>query len=439
LTIFEKLQDQQGIAETLDLLGMTSYLGGDLVQGTTYYEQAVALFHELDDRHGLTSSLATLTLRGPTFQTDTMVPASTNLAEVIQDTEKALKIALEIDKRSAEVYALFLLALCLGSQGEYGRALTTVQQSLYIAEKIEHRQWQTAAHTVLGGIYIGLLAYQQAREHFEQALALAREIGSLFWTRIVTGYLASTLILQCDLSQAELLLNAALDPQTLDQTMAQRLMWCAQAELALAHGNPTRALEIIDQLIASAANVSEGEHILRVSKLHGEALIALQRITEAKAALEAAQEIAATQGVRPILWRIAVLLGNFNKAQGHHEEAEQSYSAARTLIEELAATIPDESLRDNFMRQATRMLPHTRSPSPARATKQAFGGLSMREREVAVLIAQGKSNREIADLLVLSERTIESHVSSILFKLDYTSRTQIATWAIEKGLTRAKA
>ena len=439
LTIFEKLQDQHGIAETLDLLGMTSYLGGDLVQGTIYYEQAVALFHELDDRHGLTSSLATLTLRGPTFQTDTMVPASTNLAEVIQDTEKALKIALEIDKRSAEVYALFLLALCLGSQGEYGRALTTVQQSLYIAEEIEHRQWQTAAHTVLGGIYSSLLAYQQAREHFEQALALAREIGSLFWTRIATGYLASVLILQGDLSHAELVLNAALDPQTLDQTMAQRLMWCAQVELALAYGDPTRALEIIDHLIASAANVSEGEHILRVSKLHGEALIALQRITEAKAALEAAQEVAATQGVRPTLWRIAVLLGNFNKAQGHHEEAEQSYSAARTLIEELAATIPDESLRDNFMRQATRMLPHTRSPSPARATKQAFGGLSMREREVAVLIAQGKSNREIADLLVLSERTIESHVSSILFKLDYTSRTQIATWAIEKGLTRAKA
>ena len=106
------------------------------------------------------------------------------------------------------------MALCLGSQGEYGRALKTVQQSLYIAEEIEHRQWQTAAHTVLGGIYSGLLAYPQAREHFEQALALAREIGSLFWTRIATGYLASALISQGDLSQAELVLSAALDPQT---------------------------------------------------------------------------------------------------------------------------------------------------------------------------------------------------------------------------------
>ena len=438
LTVFQELHDQHGIAETLDLLGMTSYLGGDLVQGTAYYEQAIALFRELDDRNGLTSSLATLALCGPTYQTDTMVSAA-SLEKVIQDTEQALKIAREIDQRPAEAYALFQLALCLGSQGEYGRALETVQQSLDIAEEIEHRQWQTAAQTVLGGIYNGLLAYPQAREHFEQALTLAHEIGSLFWTRIATGYLASALISQGDLSQAERVLSAALDAQTPTQTMAQRLMWCARIELALAKGKPERALEITDKLIASDPNTSEGRNILRVSKLRGEALLALHRNGEAKVELETAQEIAASSGASPMLWRINVLLGNIYKAQGDHEEAEKAYSTARTLIEELAATMPDEALRDNFLHKAMASLPHTRPLSPAKARKQAFGGLSVREREVAVLIAQGKSNREIADMLVLSERTIESHVSSILFKLDYNSRTQIATWAIEKGLTREKA
>ena len=437
LTIFQGLHDQHGIAETFDLLGMTSYLGGDLVQGTAYYEQAIALFRDLDDRNGLTSSLATLTLRGPTYQTDTMVSIA-SLVEVIQESEQALKIAREIDQRPAEAYALFQLALCLGSQGEYGRALETVQQSLDIAEEIEHRQWQTAAQTVLGGIYYGLLAYPQAREHFEQALALAREIGSLFWTRIATGCLASALIAQGDLSQAELVLNAALDPQTPTQTMAQRLMRCAQVELALAQGNPARALDMTDVLIASGPNASHGRAILRVSKLRGEVLLALHRTAEAKVELEAAQEIAAALGARPMLWRIHVLLGNFYKAQGDLEEAEKTYSTARTLIEELATTMPDESLRDNFLKKVITQLPHARPLSPARARKQAFGGLSMREREVAVLIAHGKSNREIADVLVLSERTIESHVSSILFKLDCTSRTQIATWVIEKGLTREK-
>jgi DNA-binding CsgD family transcriptional regulator len=220
--------------------------------------------------------------------------------------------------------------------------------------------------------------------------------------------------------------------------MAQRLMWCAQVELALAKGKPDRALEITDQLIASDPNASDGRSILRVSKSRGEALLALHRTAEARVELEAAQEIAATLGASPMLWQITVLLGNFYKAQGDHEEAEKAYSAARTLIEELAATMPDESLRDNFLQKAMAQLPHARPLSPAKARKQAFGGLSTREREVAVLIAQGKSNREIADMLVLSERTIESHVSSILFKLDYTSRTQIATWVIEKGLTKEK-
>jgi predicted ATPase/DNA-binding CsgD family transcriptional regulator len=439
LKIFQELHDQHGIAETLDLLGMTSYLGGDLAQGTIYYKQAIALFRELDDRQGLTSSLATLALCGATFQTDAMASASTNLAEVIQNTEQALKIAREIDQRPAEVYALFQLALCLGSQGEYGRALTTVQQSLDIADEIEHSQWQTAAQTVLGGIYSGLLAYPQARERFEQALALAREIGSLFWTRIATGYLASVLIALGDLARAEWVLKAELDLRTPTQTMAQRLMWCAQAELALAQGNPMRALEIIDLLIVSDPNTAEERNILRVSKLRGETLMALRRPSEAESALTAARVIAIEQEARPMQWRIAVSLGNLYQSQGRNTEAEQVFATARTIIEELATTIEDESLRENFMRQATGMLPPTRSLTPARAMKQAFGGLSKREREVAVLIAQGKSNREIADMLVLSERTIESHVSSILFKLDCTSRTQIVTWTIEKGLTRELA
>ena len=73
---------------------------------------------------------------------------------------------------------------------------------------------------------------------------------------------------------------------------------------------------------------------------------------------------------------------------------------------------------------------------PAQIAKEKFAGLTAREREVAGLIAQGKSNREIADALVLSERTIEGHVGNILNKLGFTARTQIAAWAVEKGLHR---
>ena len=438
LTIFEQLHDSRGIAETLDLLGMGSYLGGDLIGGTAYYRQAIALFHELGDKPGLTSSLATLTLCGPTFQTDTMVSAA-SLAEVCQHAEHALKIAREIGHRSAEAYALLQLGLCLGSQGEYGRACEAARQSLHIAEEIEHRQWQTAAHTILGGVYSGLLALPQAREHFEQALALSREIGSLFWTRIVTGYLAPVAILLNDLAQAETVLHIALSSDTSAQTMAQRMAWCASVELALAQRHPARALEMIDQLIASAASTPEWQSSLRVLKLRGEALAALQRPDEAEVAFKRAQEIARTQGARPMQWRICIALGNLYQAQGRNTEAEQAFATARTLIEELAANVSDERLRDDFLRQATALFPQTRPLTSKRAAKQAFGGLTAREREVAVLIAQGKLNREIADMLVVSERTVESHISSILSKLGLISRTQIATWAIEKGLATESA
>ena len=57
---------------------------------------------------------------------------------------------------------------------------------------------------------------------------------------------------------------------------------------------------------------------------------------------------------------------------------------------------------------------------------------------VAALVAQGRTNREIADTLVVSERTAEAHVSNILGKLGFTTRAQIAVWAVEKGLTTTR-
>lgn len=65
---------------------------------------------------------------------------------------------------------------------------------------------------------------------------------------------------------------------------------------------------------------------------------------------------------------------------------------------------------------------------------KSYGGLTEREREVAALIAQGKSNQAIADGLVVTKRTVETHISNILYKLGCASRTQIAVWAVETGL-----
>jgi NarL family two-component system response regulator LiaR len=64
--------------------------------------------------------------------------------------------------------------------------------------------------------------------------------------------------------------------------------------------------------------------------------------------------------------------------------------------------------------------------------------LTAREREVLALIAEGCSNQQIADVLVVSERTARCHVSNILHKLRLTSRTQAALYAVREGLLPAK-
>lgn len=73
------------------------------------------------------------------------------------------------------------------------------------------------------------------------------------------------------------------------------------------------------------------------------------------------------------------------------------------------------------------------SPEETGVGQGRGGSLTDREREVLGLIADGRSNREIARALVLSEKTVKTHVSNILMKLDLADRTQAALWAVRHG------
>lgn len=87
-------------------------------------------------------------------------------------------------------------------------------------------------------------------------------------------------------------------------------------------------------------------------------------------------------------------------------------------------------------RVAARLVAEMRTAAGPGAAPNPFDELSEREQEVLRLIAEGRANAEIAERLVLSEKTVKGHVSNILGKLHLADRTQAAVFAWREGLVR---
>jgi DNA-binding NarL/FixJ family response regulator len=108
--------------------------------------------------------------------------------------------------------------------------------------------------------------------------------------------------------------------------------------------------------------------------------------------------------------------------------------ACRRLGDEDGATWELAAARDCFARlEAAPDLARVAALIDA-AEGRIPGGLTARELEVLCLVATGGSNRAIAEQLVLSERTVDRHVSNILTKLDVPSRTAAAAFAFAHNL-----
>lgn len=78
-----------------------------------------------------------------------------------------------------------------------------------------------------------------------------------------------------------------------------------------------------------------------------------------------------------------------------------------------------------------------RAPRPSHAFHRRLDGVTEREREILILIAQGLSNADIATHLTLSLATVKSHVGRLLTKLNARDRAQLVVVAYETGLVRA--
>ena len=435
LALFRELNDRHGLAATLDLLAIVSNQLGEFVQGMAYLEQAIPILRAVDDRQALVNTLTNLAALAH-FETE--VFGELNYRRFVDLSEEALGIARGFQWHQGEVRALIPGALSLAQAGDYTRALEWVERAKAIMEAIRHRESLVRLQISFGQILMGLLAFAEARRELEAGLALAQELGSGLFTLAGTAQLASALVLQHDLAQAKVLLDARLPAEypAGRASVPLRRLWSTRAELELAEGHPGEALTIVERLLDATLNRAQSGpySVPYLSRLRAQALAALGRTKEAEAELLGTLVVARALGQRPMLWRLHADLGQVYRRLRRRAEAEREFAAARAIIQDLTDNIPEGGLRENFFRQASASLPAAAGLTPRQAAKREFAGLTGREREVAALIAQGKSNREIADELVISAATAERHVANILSKLGLSSRTQIAVWAVEKGL-----
>jgi tetratricopeptide (TPR) repeat protein len=183
-------------------------------------------------------------------------------------------------------------------------------------------------------------------------LNLAGDLRSQYWVNHAIGGLASAYILSDDLEQAQSSLETIISSQTPMDTMGKRYCWVRRAELELAQGDATLALEIADRLITTAPGMGPGDVITFLWLLKGEVSAVLGRTEEAHTLLRAALDNARANEERFLLWRIHASLGRLYEATGHQAEASEEFIAASGIVEQLAASIDDDALKDNFLEGA---------------------------------------------------------------------------------------
>jgi DNA-binding CsgD family transcriptional regulator/tetratricopeptide (TPR) repeat protein len=431
LEFFEGEQDEQGMAQTRAHLGMANLHHGDQIAAYEEYRHAVQLFRKLDDKHDLIPAL--IGACHTCYDETDFIPPQSRL-ESQQMALEALELARQVGWASYEAFAEWDIALGLAQCGFFGDALIHANEMFRIAKEIEDPQRIAGAYYALGYSYLLMLQAAPAIQNLEAGLPVAKEFGSSWMIGNTTTELASAYLLSDQPGRARTLLDAVPLQERGHHTRAERRMLWARGNLLLAENDPAGALRIAEHLLASKRSSQKTQPIPALLKLQGEALFALKQFRKAGQALEGARQGAEEREALPLLWQIHARLGWLYKEQKKVEESEREFASARRVIDRLAATIHEETLRADFVQAALRSLPAEPGPSKRRREAETFGGLTPRERDVARLVAEGKSNREIAGTLVLSERTVENHVSNILMKLGFDSRAQVAVWAVETGL-----
>jgi predicted ATPase/DNA-binding CsgD family transcriptional regulator len=330
---------------------------------------------------------------------------------------EALGIMRELKDVSGIARALRQLGWYTLRTGDSAQAAKYFEEALALFRQIGDKVEMSNAVSGLAEVMLRQGDSVRATALQEESLQLARELGDRWRVAASLGSSAWIALRQGDLKKAATLLGESL---TLRRDIGDRggIAWCLEkfAEVAIAHG----------QIESSPLRY---EHFRRAARLFGAAAARRAPIGSVMDLVDQPEYERQLAVVRAQLDAQAEPALGLSKGSGEVRAFEMAWveGQAMTLEQAIEYALETPSPSEELARPIHPL-------TLRQAAKKEFGGLTERERQVAALVAQGMSNREIANQLVISERTVESHVANILNKLGFTARTQIGVWAAEKGL-----
>ena len=252
-------------------------------------------------------------------------------------------------------------ALARGGKGEYQQALILLEQLLATCERVGEPLWRARALDLVGWLYGELQDHERARHWNTQSVHAALKLAgpSLQIEIHARLNLADNLLALGRLAEAAEQLQTV-DPIVRHPRPQDRIShlrysqhhYHSYGELWLARGDHDRTLACAEACLALAEPAGHRKNVVKGRRLRGQAFLAQGRPAEAEQEIMGALEVARQLGNPPQLWKTLVALGDVHVAQGRPAEAQRAYREALSVIDGVAATLTDASLRQTFLTSA---------------------------------------------------------------------------------------